>query len=414
MSGPRWFPIHSSKDDVALDARLSGIPDLIVDDCALVDVRTGTVRHGMSIVVNDGRVSALTAKFDGPSGARVHADGCYVLPGLIDMHVHMCNDPFGRRGSTTATAPGEVLRAGAKRNLECALAAGITTVRDLGCPRDLGYEIKREWRCGSIVGARPFVAGQVITGIGGHGAWMGRQSRGTAHIAELVRESVAKQSDVIKLMMASASRPIDLSAAELAAAIKVAHDAGIPVAVHANFSSRSIEAAVVAGCDSLEHGFELTTSIIATMLEKNVALCPTIVTIRGVVENADFWAERSGAQIVAAARRSLSAAEHGFRAALAADVTIIAGTDAGVPMVGFDTLPTELQYMVELGMPPARAIRAATLDAALVLRRPNLGVVEIGAVADLVLVEADPLRDIRALRRIKSVIQDGKIVRAEG
>jgi imidazolonepropionase-like amidohydrolase len=239
---------------------------------------------------------------------------------------------------------------------------------------------------------------------------MGKESHGSEHIVELVRENIAQKSDVIKLMMASATRPVDLDAAELTAAIGEAHRNNIPVAVHANFSRDSISAAVAAHCDSLEHGFILDEPIISDMLTHDVALCPTILALRAVSEHAQAWSARGGADVVAAAQRSRHDAERSFTAALTAGVRIIAGTDAGVTRVGFDALPKELECMVEWGMSPARAIRSATLDAAMVLRRTELGVIEAGSAADLVLLAANPLQDITALRMIEGIVQDGRVI----
>ena len=151
---------------------------------------------------------------------RLDASGMFAIPGLIDMHVHMTSDPTGRAVGqwSNLTTTIEVLTA--VDNLALALATGVTTVRDLGTRGRLGYDIQAAWVRGSFVGARPVVAGPVITSIGGHGSWLGVESEGMHHIPSLVRKNVADGSRVIKLMMSSAARTIELRPEEVAAAVR--------------------------------------------------------------------------------------------------------------------------------------------------------------------------------------------------
>lgn len=379
-----------------------------ITGCTIIDPRSGTATQG-TLTVSHGIIATESDR----SGdiATVDGTGLFAIPGLIDMHVHATSDPYGRTGSTSISSTTMTLCA--VDNLGTALKSGVTTVRDLGAPRDLGYSVRAAWARGLFVGACPLVAGPVITAVGGHGSWLGVESDGPASIRSLVRRNVANGSDVVKLMMRSAARRMELRPDELREAIEEAHWLDVPVAVHANFSERSIDAAIEAGCDTLEHGFAISASTADAMSAQGIALCPTMVALRSIVDNSASWNRLGGRELVERATAQMPGARLSFEHALAAGVTLIAGTDAGVVGVEFDALGRELAAMVRWGASNQQALAAATSAAAAALRRPDLGTLDAGTRADIVLLRADPLADSTAYIQIEAVIQAGRLVRLD-
>ncbi|MFE9561672.1 amidohydrolase family protein [Streptomyces sp. NPDC006487] len=379
-----------------------------VTGCTIVDPASGQAIPG-ALSVSDGLIVAT------PDTVRATVDGSglFAIPGLIDMHVHATSDPHGRTASKWSEITTTTMTLSAVDNLATALANGITTVRDLGAPRDVGYAVRAAWSRELFVGARPFTSGPVITAMGGHGHWMGVESEGPAAIGALVRRNVANGSDVIKLMMRSAAHRVELRPEELGNAVAEAHWLDVPVAVHANFSERSIDAAVEAGCDTLEHGFAISDSTADVMSKQGTALCPTTTALRSVVEHPQRWVRPGGKELVERAVRQFPEARRSFERALAADVTLIAGTDAGAAGVAFDALPRELRTMVEWGATPRQALAAATSAAAGALRHPELGTLRPGTPADIVLLRSDPLTDVSACAEVEAVIQRGRVVRLD-
>lgn len=343
----------------------------------------------------------------------VNVDGSmlFAVPGMIDMHVHTTSDPSDRLAPVFSDYHDDpAIRALlAAENLGIALRAGITTVRDLGSPGGSGFALRQAWEGQLIAGARPIVAGPAVTALGGHGSWMGLEVGTPAEAARAVRHNISKGAQAIKLVMSSATRTVELSPADLTAAVEEAHWQGVSVAVHANFSERSIDAAVHAGCDSVEHGYAISKRTAAEMRSKGTALCPTLSALTSIVDHPEVFRRRKGQTLVDRARASIDTARDSFSRALAARVTIIAGTDAGVPMVPFDSLPHELELLVEWGLSPSGAFAAATSNAAGVLRRSDLGHLELGAWGDVLLLEADPRDEVRAWREPVLVSQGGQV-----
>jgi imidazolonepropionase-like amidohydrolase len=382
---------------------------LVISGCATIDPDSGSAVPG-SLSVADRSIIAPDAE-RGP--AHLDGTGLFAIPGLIDMHVHATSDVGGRTEPQLSGPTSTSMTLCAVGNLSTALSAGITTVRDLGAPGDLGYSLRASWASDLFVGSRPFVAGPVITAVGGHGSWLGVESEGPSSIGALVRRHAANGSDVIKLMMRSAARRMELRPEELEEAVAEAHWLDIPVAVHANFSERSIDAAVQAGCDTLEHGFAISDGTADAMAKQGTALCSTAVALTSIVERPELLARRGDKELVKRAMQQYPEARRSFERALAAGVPLIAGTDAGVPGVAFDSLPRELATLVEWGASPHQVLVAATSGAARALRHPELGVLTPGSPADIVLLRANPLTDVSAYLEVEAVIQAGRLVRLE-
>lgn len=382
--------------------------NLRIDNVTLIEPADGSRTFG-SLVIRGGTICG--APDVGEHLPAVDGRGLFAIPGLIDMHVHATIDHRAVASHTGPAGMSTLRTLLAVANLATALHSGITSVRDLGASGDSAYAIRAAWSRTQFIGAQPFVAGPVITSVGGHGAWLGQESESPETIGPLVRRNIANGSDVIKLMMRSATRRVELRPEELVRAIAEAHWHDIPVAVHANFTERSIDTAVNAGCDTLEHGFSISDSTAAAMHDQHIALCPTTVALQAITEHANEWRRRGAGELVARAAEQLPEARLSFERAVDAGVEIIAGTDAGVTGVGFDSLARELQSLAQWGLSPARVLAAATSAAAEALRHPELGTLAPDTPADVVLLSRDPLIDGTAYSAVEAVVQGGALVR---
>lgn len=373
-----------------------------------------------AIVLAEGRVRALGAGLRPPPPATVlDAAGRTVLPGLINLHSHLfrkirTDDP--PRMNTVA----EVVRA--LRNLRAALAQGITTVRELGARDHLDIELRDLIDRGVLVGPRIFASGRPITRTGGHNCDFAHEADGPDAVRQAVRAELKAGADVLKVMASWGGIEIGrehrrlrlpgppppayaaYTVAELRAAVEEAHAAGKRVTVHAE-SSPAILRAVEAGVDCVEHGTHLTEEAARAMAAAGTPLVPTISTVfkrvadheRGVGpdwgEDVLFWARQATEPWMASLRR-----------AIAAGVTVATGTDAGGDIV------LEVQLLAAAGLGPLEAIRCATGTAAAVLGRPDLGALEPGRWADLVIVNGRPDRDLACLGDVWAVFKEGEPV----
>ena len=361
-------------------------------------------RH--TLHVQEGRIVA------GSTASARHLDltDCDVtlLPGLIDAHVHLAitnTDP------TERTLPPGLLALRMARNARAQLRAGVTTVRDLGAPDGLDLQLRQALADGLVPGPRTFVAGRPIVAVGGHCAFMGRQVDGVAAARAAAAQAVAEGADWLKLMVTAGlstpgARPHDqqLPSEVIAAVVEVAHAAGLPVAAHA-VGGPGVLAAITAGVDSLEHGYWLGDTEVAAMVQRGTVYVPTRTVAREVAEGVAVAGARPTVAAQTNARQADAIHPESVRRAYRAGVTIAAGTD-----YRHGSLPGEVALLVEAGVTPRDALRAATGVAANLVRRPDLGSLEIGAMADLLLVRGDPLTDPRALQDVVLVVQGGRLV----
>jgi imidazolonepropionase-like amidohydrolase len=399
------------------------VKSILLQNVTLIDGTGREQQNAMDVLVSDGRVSSL-----GKSGSLsvnrqetefFALDGMTLLPGLIDCHVHIFVDG-GPEGRIKTDEPLGLALLRAAYHARCTLEAGITTVRDVGGQAHMEFALRQAIAGGYCSGPRLVLAGKLLSMTSaGAEAFLGmyREADGADEVRKAAREQLKAGADVIKVMatgavMTPGEEPgaSQFTYEEMSAAAEEAHKVGRKMAAHAH-GSTGILTAVQAGADTIEHGSRFCESpeAIRLMAERGVFLVPTLATGAMKTHGADIPA------FMADKHRHLSdAPQRSLRAALAAGVPIAMGTDAGVPFVRHGDNAIELVLMVEAGLSPMQSIVASTSDAARAVGlQDEIGTIEVGKCADLLIVDGDPLADISVLtkkERIRMVMQSGRVV----
>lgn len=397
--------------------------------------RPGQAPRGPStIVIRDGRIAEVRDGIVPASQGEKVVDlgDAFVLPGLIDMHVHLNGrgNPLQARmdGATRDAEDVLVTMAVSARDT---VEAGFTTVRDLGAPprgiRALRDAIER----GDLPGPSIVNAGQMISSTAGHGdasnglreefadavhAHQVNICNGPDDCRRAVREQMRLGALVIKFSATGGATSNiagglgqQLTDEEMKAIVDAAHAWGRKVAAHAH-GVDGIKAALRAGADSIEHGTFIDDEAIALFKKNGAYLVPTMLAPVTTAQQA-----KAGMLSAAAAEKvgeGKSAIPH-HRAAIRAGVRIAFGTDSGISRNGQNAL--EFALLVDRGMTPAAAIEAATVNAATLLgREGRIGTIEAGKDADIVAVRGDPLSDVRALEQMWFVMKRGTVIKSGG
>jgi len=414
----------------ALSSAFAAEPVTLIHAGRLIDGTGAPPRREVTLVVRGEAIAEVVSGFrSAGAGERVlDLADAWVLPGLIDLHVHLGSEssPTSYLEQFTMNPADLALRAAyhARRTLE----AGFTTVRNPGDRAGETLALREAIAKGWVVGPRVFTAGKSLATTGGHAdptnGWADRIEgdpgpkegvlNGPADAAQAVRQRYKEGADFIKITatggVLSLARSPDAPQffdAELEAVIRAARDYGFHVAAHAH-GAEGMKRAIRAGVTSIEHGTFMDDEVIDLMKQRGTWYVPTISAGIFVGEKAKIdgyypdvvrpKAEKVGRQI-----------RETFAKARRARVKIAFGTDAGVSPHGDNA--KEFVYMVEGGMPPLEAIRAATSSAAEVLGRQGvLGCAAAGCFADLVAVRRDPLADVSALADVDFVMKGGMVV----
>ncbi len=402
-------------------------PVLLIHAERMLDVRSGRMVPEAWVALRGARIESVASgrRPEGSAEASVIELGDRtLLPGLIDLHVHLgytLEGDFVHRPVHEAAADA-ALRGAA--HAERTLRAGFTSVRNVGSADFVDVALMRAVERGDISGPWIFPAGHSIGITGGHadetgfrpGILEGGPERGIVDGAEEARKAVRVQvkygAKVIKCVATAGVLSFEdsvgaqqLTEEELRAIVEEAGRHSLTVAAHAH-GKEGIAAAVRAGVASREHGSLLDQETIALMLERGTFLVPTTY-LAGAID-----LDHLPPKLRAKAESVLPLARQNLRKAIAAGVRIGYGTDAGVYPHGDNA--KEFAVLVELGMKPLAAIRAATLDAAELLGVDDRGVIEPGKLADLVAVPGDPLADVTALERVDFVLHGGRVARWPG
>lgn len=387
----------------------------------LIDGRGGQPIKNASIWVENGRIKAVLPPGSGmPDGVKVVDMSDYaVVPGLIDMHVHM--DYWYSQPNVAEYADSDALPAIlAARNIRSTLEKGITTVRDVAS--GVGLKMRRAVEMGFIPGSRVFTSGKGICMTGGHGHELTgsiREADGPEEIRKAVREQIRAGADLIKLLTSHRSETPEYRQEELDAGVDEAHRRGFRVACHAAIMPAA-KMAVLAGVDSLEHGTHLTDEVRSMMAERGTYFVPTMIAYHSMAEatrktlastaEADDYRRTQLSRYADWWLKTDDMLGSQFQKAVTAGLKICVGTDIVIPDVEFSPFHTEMELMVKFGYGEMNTICAATRVAAEALgKSADLGTIESGKLADFVAVAGNPLADITDLRKVKMVVKDGRV-----
>ena len=422
---------------LALPIAPAALADVVVVQAARVLAEPGKAPRGpTSIVIENGRITALLdGRQSGPVGARVIDLGDrFVLPGLIDSHVHLDSDAGGQAAliEAVSSSPGlDALRA--QWNGMKTLRAGFTTVRNLGDGSGATLALRDAIDNGWVMGPRIIDAGRSISVTSGHmdgtlsmaenlhaGIPQDNLCDGADSCREAVRRQVRRGVDVIKIATTGgvnsrigAGLDQQMFADEAKAVVETAHLYGKKVAVHAH-GTEGINVALAAGADSIEHGTMPNEETLRLFKQGGAFYVPTLSTVNGYRERLakDPNAYPPAVLESFAALKQLKRLEITGKAlekSVPAGVKIAFGTDAGVSKHGRNA--DEFELMVKHGMTPATAIIAATTNAAELLGLAKaVGALRPGMAADLIAVPGDPLKDITGLKTVQFVMKGGRVV----
>jgi imidazolonepropionase-like amidohydrolase len=378
----------------------------------LFDATGSPLIENGAVLVDGERIVAAGSAGDVPPGDEelIFAEGT-LLPGLVDAHTHISFN-MGEQAVGALERGSAVHRAlRATRYLRQDLLAGVTLIRVVGEMEFLDVAVKDAVATGTIAGPRMVVATRGLAATNGHGGeWPGNAVDGVDEMRKAVRTNLRRGADLIKLLVTgSVDHPgghfaCGFTPDEIAAAVEEAHRAGKTVGVHA-VRSEDVRICVELGVDAIEHGHMIDRPTIDLMVERGAWLVATLaIVLDEDLLAPDLTANPTFADVEWLPRRA--AAPEAYRSAVAAGVRWACGTDA---MHG--RMADEIAALVGIGIPPGDVLIAATRSGAeLCGLGDRLGTVEPGKLADLIVVDGNPLEDVSALRRIKMVMQNGQIV----
>lgn len=376
---------------------------------------------GWSVLVVGDKIAAVGAEVVAPADARtIDLPGQTLLPGMIEGHGHLFLHPYNETPWNEQVLNESLAERTARATVHArqTLAAGFTTVRDLGTEgagyADLG--LKRAIEKGIIPGPRLLIATRAIVATGSYGPKFAsevdlpqgaQEASGVEECIRVTREQIGKGADVVKVYAdyrwgeGEPARPT-FSQEELNAIVQTARSAGRPTVAHAS-TPEGMRRAANAGVETIEHGDEGTLEVFRLMKQKGVAFCPTVAA-GDAISRYRGWTKGSGPEPPRLVQKRAS-----MKAAREAGVTFVMGGDVGVFPHGENVREMEL-LVQEYGFAPLEVLRQATSGNAAIFHLTDRGAIREGLKADLVSVSGDPTQEITSLRKVGLVMKDGVVV----
>ena len=391
------------------------VASALIKNVRLLDGR-GPVEGRRDIEIREGMLRDIRAHRQGAPVTDIpvlDGRGMYLLPGLIDLHVHLVWDGSPNPVEQLSKESTEQTLLRAIRHARETLEAGITTVRDLGSVDDLAIDLSRAVERSDIVGPHIVPSGQTIIMTGGHDPFWGIMVDGPQEALKATRGQIYRGADVIKLSATGgvygrtegeSVTHTELNSDEISTVTSEAHKLGVPVAAHA-IGHDGIRNCVEAEVDTIEHGQQLTPALANKLATYGGALVPTLFVYRQIAQRPEVpeYARVKAKAIIKEHKRAIEAAG-------AARVRIGAGSDAGSPLTPHGSLIDELMALADTGFSPLEALRSATCEAARIIGLDSkVGRIEPGFVADLILVPQNPLEDIGCLKDVRAVWIGGRL-----
>lgn len=400
----------------------------------LLDKPGNAPRGASTIIVRDGKVSEIRAGHgNAPVGARlVDLRDKFVLPGLIDSHVHLDSDAGGNAALVEAVTSSDAATAyRAAGNARKTLMAGFTTVRNLGDGTGATLALRDAIAAGDLPGPRIIDAGRSISTTSGHMDGTLSMSEdlhasidqdnlcdGVESCRQAIRKQIRRGVDVIKIATTGgvnsrigAGLGRQIFDDEVKALVDTAHLYGKKVAVHAH-GTDGVNAALAAGANSIEHGTTLDDASLKLFKQAGAYYVPTLSTVNGYLERLAANPNAYPPDVLAKVKWRIEVTGKSLEKAYPAGVKIAFGTDAGVSKHGRNA--DEFELMVKHGMSPAAAIEAATVNASQLLGvDAEVGTLEPGKAADIIAVAGDPTRDVTVLKSVRFVMKNGVIHKDE-
>jgi imidazolonepropionase-like amidohydrolase len=394
-----------------------------IRDVRLIDGLSDAPREHVDLVIEDGRVARVEDHDASHPPAPEDDDGRgrTALPGLIDAHAHYTFDPTEGSLQVIAGRSDADILAAARRHAALALRAGVTTARGAGSIRNLECVLRDEIAAGATPGPRLVAAGTAVGAVDGHGAAFGLEASGADDLSAATERVVRAGADVVKVVASEAAMLTttglgpgamvhgapELTVDELRAVVDVARAAGRRVMSHAQ-DGESVTRSAQAGVASVEHAWLADEPALEALARSGAWLVPTLVvtevnrTLPGLTPQ-----QRERQDLIERTHRAAT------ESAIRLGIPLATGTDTGEVGVTSDLVWREIALLVDHGATPMQAIKAATSSAARLLGiEHEIGTTEVGKVADLLLVDGDPLTDIGRLARPSAVIQRGILVSA--
>jgi imidazolonepropionase-like amidohydrolase len=380
---------------------------LVITRARLIDGTGSAPLEDAVIIIRDGKFAkiGIAKEVKLPGDAQIiNVAGKTVVPGMIDAHVHITYPP---NEEETYLVNDSICSFRAAHFLKRHLLGGITTVRDVAAYHNVSLMAKKAYQEGILIGSRPIVVGEGITCTGGHGTerWgLAFEADGADGFRRAVRTQIKAGADLIKILP-------PYSHAEIKAAIEEAHAQEKFITVHSGIFREQydfVRWAVEEGADGIEHAYAIPDDVIQIMADKGIYNVPTLSILAKL---ADEYSKKEGWEWKVKKYRE---SEIIFKKMRKAGIKMAVGTDAifnymnEYPGMFFE----EIERFVKLGYTPMEAIAAATKISAEVCRAADkLGTIEEGKIADLLVIEGDPLKNIECLRNTSIIIQEGKVIK---